>query len=108
MEDGHGTVEVLDERYFVIQNFVQGLFGREGLDQQIAITHAVVGGTYSEVRAGAERPMAVYDRYHNYHHIVVTPSTVTVEQEDWGSPVTVSTSEWLDFLEEIGQRLDEA
>lgn len=29
--------------------------------------------------------MAVYEWYHNYHRILVSPSTVTVEQEDWGT-----------------------
>jgi hypothetical protein len=67
----------------------------------VRIARAVVEGTYTETFAGVERRLDAYERSHNAHHIVVTPSLTTVTQEEWERSAAVPTDDYVTFLEEL-------
>lgn len=106
VEGAYAEVEVLDDRYLAFEEFLHGVFGREGLEEQAQIARAVAAGTYTEPRGGSECPCDTYECNLNYHHIVVTPSTVMVERLDDGPSAETSTDEWTAFLEEILREVD--
>jgi len=102
----HAEVEVLDDRYLAFEEFLHGVFGREGLEEQAQIARAVAAGDYTESRGGIACRCDTYECNLNYHHILVTRSTVTVERLDDGPRAEASTDDWVAFLEEILRELD--
>jgi hypothetical protein len=105
---GDAAVEVLDPKLQTFADFVNyDLFGRRGVEDQLRIAGAVLDGTYTETFEGVERRLDAYERNHNAHRIVITPSTTTISQEEWGRSAEVPTPEYVAFLEELLRHADD-